>query len=233
MFSQYKILGLIPARGGSKGLLRKNILPLAGKPLISWTIEAAKENKYIDKVFVSTEDAEIAQVSKTYGADVSYLRPKELAIDTAKTIDVVLHTLDEFSRRGEKYDIVALLQPTSPLRTNCHIDFAIEKLFDEKIKSVISVSEVDHHPYWCNKLQKNGCMDDFINKNFLNLRRQDLPKYYRLNGAIYVAYSEFLYESKSFFGHNTYSHIMPKEQSIDVDNEVDFLMAELLMNKRK
>jgi len=231
MYKDKNILGLIPARGGSKGLSRKNIKPLLGKPLIVWTIKQAFASKYIDRVVVSTDDKEIAEISKKYGAEVPFMRPKELAEDNAKGIDVVLHAID-WLRENDKqkqYDLIILLQPTSPLRITDDIDKTIELLFLKKAKAIVSVCEVDHHPLWANTLPEDGCMKDFIRKEIMNKNRQELPVYYRLNGAIYSAYCNYIKERKSFFGKETFAYIMPKNRSVDIDNEIDFELAEILI----
>jgi len=228
------ILGLIPARGGSKGLPRKNIKPLLDKPLIAWTIEQALASKYFDRVIVSTDDKEIAKVSKKYGADVPFIRPKELAEDNAKGIDVVLHAIDWLKKndRRKQYDLMMLLQPTSPLRATEDIDKAIELLFLKKAKTIVSVCEVDHHPLWANTLPENGCMKDFIRQEIMNKNRQELPIFYRLNGAIYLAYCDYIKEQESFFGEKTFAYIMPRERSIDIDNEADLKLAEILIKSK-
>lgn len=230
MYKEKNILGLIPARGGSKGLLRKNIKPLLGKPLIAWTIEQALASKYLDRVVVSTDDKEIAEISIKYGAEVPFVRPKELAENDAKGIDVVLHAIDWFKEddKQKKYDLIMLLQPTSPLRTTEDIDKAIELLFLKEAKTIVSVCEVDHHPLWENTLHEDGCMKNFIRQEIMNKNRQELPVYYRLNGAIYLAYYNCIKEQKSFFGEKTFAYIMPKVRSVDIDDEIDFKLAEIL-----
>jgi len=232
MYKEKTILGLIPARGGSKGLPRKNIRPLLGKPLIAWTIEQAKVSKYVDKVVVSTDDEEIAEVAKQYGAKVPFMRPKELARDDTPGIDVVFHAMNWFTKnKNKQYDLIILLQPTSPLRTAEDIDKAIELLFLKKAKAIVSVCEVDHHPLWTNTLPENGCMKDFIRKEIMNKNRQELPTFYGLNGAIYLAYWDYIKEQKGFFGKETFAYIMPKERSVDIDSELDLKLAEILMKE--
>jgi len=225
------ILGLIPARGSSKGLPRKNIKLLLGKPLIAWTIEQALASKYLDRVLISTDDKEIAEISKKYGAEIPFMRPKKLATDEAKGIDVVLHAIDWLKKKSERkqYDLLMLLQPTSPLRTKEDIDKAIELLFLKEAKAIVSVCEVDQHPLWSNTLPEDGCMKDFIRKEIMNKNRQELPVFYRLNGAIYLAYCNYIKEQESFFGGKTFAHIMPRERSIDIDSEVDLNLAEVLI----
>lgn len=231
MYKGKTILGLIPARGGSKGLPRKNIKPLLGKPLIAWTIEQALASKYLDRVVVSTDDEKIAEISRKYGAKVPFMRPKELATDEARRIDVVLHAIDWMEKNDNSYDLIMLLQPTPPLRTSEDIDRGIELLFFKKAQSVVSVCKTEHHPYWSNILPKNGCMKDFIKAEIMNKNRQELPVFYRLNGAIYLAYWNYLKRCRSFFNQETFAYIMPQERSIDIDNKVDFKLAEILMKK--
>lgn len=231
VYKAKNILGLIPARGGSKGLPRKNVKSLLGKPLIAWTIEQALASKYLDRVVISTDDKEIAEISKKYGAEVPFMRPKELAEDNAKGIDVVLHVIDWLKENNKKkhYDLIMLLQPTSPLRKSEDIDKAIELLFLKEAKAIVSVCEVDHHPLWSNTLPEDGCMKDFIKQESMNKNRQELPVFYRLNGAIYLAYCNYIKERKSFFGEKTFTYIMPRERSIDIDDEIDFELAEILI----
>lgn len=215
-------LAIIPARGGSKRLPRKNILDLCGKPLISWSIEAALKSKYISKVVVSSDDEEILNISSNFGADI-IKRPYELANDTATTFDTVKHTIDNF----ENYDYIVLLQPTSPLRNEKHIDEAIELLEEKQADAIVSVCEMDHSPLWSNTLPKDGNMNNFLRDEVLNKRSQDLEKYYRVNGAIYICKTDKLLENKSFFlKDNIFAYIMDRKSSIDIDEEIDFLFAE-------
>ena len=218
-------LAIIPARGGSKRLPRKNLLDLCGKPLIAWSIEAALKSKYISKVIVSSDDEEILNIAKEYKADF-IKRPDELASDTATTFDALKHTLENV----EKYDYVVLLQPTSPLRTEKHIDEAIELLKEKNADAIISVCEMEHSPLWSNTLDENLDMSNFLRDEVLNKRSQDLPKYYRLNGAIYICKTDKLLENKGFFlKENIYAYKMNKKHSVDIDEEIDFIIAEKLM----
>jgi len=231
MYKDKTILGLIPARGNSKGLPRKNILPLLGKPLIAWTIEQALESRYLDRVIVSTDDKEIAGISKEYGAEMPFMRPEKLATDEARGIDVVLHAMNWMDKNDNSYDLIMLLQPISPLRTSENIDRGIELLFFKKAQAVVSVCETEHHPYWSNILPENGCMKGFIKPEIMNKNRQELSVFHRLNGAIYLAYWDYLKGQKNFLGKETFAYIMPQERSIDIDNEVDFELTEILMKK--
>ena len=215
-------LAIIPARGGSKRLPRKNILDLCGKPLISWSIEAALKSKYISKVVVSSDDEEILNISSQFGAE-TIKRPDYLSSDTATTFDAIKHTIDNF----KNYDYIVLLQPTSPLRNEKHIDEAIELLEEKQADAIVSVCEMDHSPLWSNTLPKDGNMKNFLRDEVLNKRSQDLEKYYRVNGAVYICKTDKLLENKSFFlKDNIFAYIMDRKSSIDIDEEIDFLFAQ-------
>ena len=232
MYKGYKILAFIPARGGSKGLPRKNIKPLLGKPLIAWTVEQAKNSKYIDKVVVSTDDEEIAEISKKYGAEVPFLRPKELARDDSPTIDAIIHAINWFEERGEFFDILILLQPTSPLRTTEDIDNAIELFLNNKdALSLISVKENEHPPFWSLEIE-NKFLKPLFGEEYFKKRRQELPKSYMPNGAIFISYVDILKKYKTFYTPKTIAYIMPPERSIDIDNEFDFLLAEFILKNK-
>jgi len=228
MYKDKTFLAIIPARGGSKRVPRKNVLELCGKPLIAYSIEAGIESKFIDKVLVSSDDNEILEISEKFGAN-TIKRPKELSSDTATTFDTVKHTIDNF----EKYDYVVLLQPTSPLRTEKHIDKAIELLEEKNADAVISICDVDHSPLWLNTLPEDKNMNNFLRDDVLNKRSQDLERYYRLNGAIYICKTEKLLVNKSFFlKENIFGYIMDRKSSIDIDEEIDFIIAKSLMERK-
>lgn len=221
-------LAIIPARGASKRLPRKNVLDLAGKPLIAWSIEAGLDSKYIDKVIVSSDDEEILNISKQFGAE-TIIRPDELANDTATTFDALKHTIENI----KAYDYVILLQPTSPLRNAQHIDEAIELLITKNADAIVSVCEIDHSPLWSNTLPKDANMKGFLRDEVLNKRSQDLEKYYRINGAIYICKTQKLLEEKSFFlKDNIFAYKMNKKNSVDIDEEIDFKIAKVLMNEK-
>ena len=227
MYKDKSILAIIPARGGSKRLPNKNLLNLAGKPLIAWTIEAGKNSKYIDDVILSSDSDEILDTGKIYGI-TAIKRPNFLATDTAKTEDVVLYHLKELDR---KPDYFVLLQPTSPLRTSKHIDEAIDYMYNKNADAVISVCEVDHPVEWCNTLPEDKSLKNFISKDVLGKRSQDLPKRYRVNGAIYIVNTDRFLEEKTFFiKDNIYAYVMDKFSSVDIDDEFDFKFAEFLIN---
>lgn len=229
MYEGKRILGVIPARGGSKGLPGKNVRKLHGKPLLAWSIEAGLQTGVFDTLLVTTDDKEICSIALEYGAEVPFIRPEELATDTATTMDVLFHALLFYRNKQEFFDLLVLLQPTSPLRTAEDILGGLKLFFQKKAGSVVSVCETEHHPGWVNELPENGCMKDFLKKEYVNVPRQRLPKQYCLNGAIYIAGTSFLLEQKSFFGENTFAYVMEREHSIDIDHRIDFQMAECLM----
>lgn len=226
------VLALIPARGGSKRLPRKNILPLQGKPLIAWTIEAAIQSQYVDQVIVSTECSEIASVCRKYGAETPFLRPPHLATDTASSNETILHALEAMSEK--KNDIVAILQPTSPLRTVDHIDESLELLVKKKAQGIVSVSECEHSPLWSNTLPINDQMGEFIGSLPTGKRSQDLPTYYRLNGAIYIYTTASLLANHGiFYSNDVYAFKMDRVCSVDIDEALDFHVAEMIIKTSK
>lgn len=227
-----KVLALIPARGGSKGIPRKNIKEINGKPLISYTISEAKKSKYIHRVLVSTEDKEIAEISCKFGAEVPFLRPEELAKDSTPGMDPVIHCLNWLREKGGYVpDFLCLLQCTSPFRTAERIDEAIKLLLDKNADSVVSVCESETSPYWMKKVE-NGILKDFITDGPFYGRRQDAPVTYKLNGAIYITRTDLLLKNKSWYTENTLAYIMDVYSSIDIDNMMDFKFAEFLMKEK-
>jgi N-acylneuraminate cytidylyltransferase len=226
------ILTIIPARGGSKGIPEKNTKLLAGKPLIAYSIEAAIKSEYINRVVVSTDDDEIAQISKKYGAEV-IKRPSELAQDDSSTIDAVIHVLNTLENEGYSADIVVLLQPTSPLRTQEDVDSAINLFIKnmDKCDSLVSVCEFDHSPYWSLKVEGDYLKPNF-GEEYFKMRRQDLPKLYMPNGSIFISKKKSLLNSKSFYNGNKIPYFMKTEESIDIDTIIDFKLAELILEDK-
>lgn len=223
------VLAIIPARGGSKGIARKNIRYLGGKPLIAWAIEAAKKSKYIDRLILSSDDVEIIEVAKGFGCDAPFVRPSELAQDDSPGIDPVLHAMDNLSK---EYDYVALLQPTSPLRNEDDIDGCLEMCVNANSQSCVSVAETKHNPYWMYHLDKDSILVPLFESGKEYTRRQELPKVYAINGAVYVAEFHWLRAEKKFIGENTLAYIMPEERSVDIDSEADLeLLEQLLLRK--
>ena len=224
-----KRLAVIPARSGSKGLADKNIKELNGKPLIAYTIEVALHSECFDKVFVSTDSEKYAEIAKLYGADASFLRSKDNSGDNANSWDVVREVVSIFKSKGLEYDEIMLLQPTSPLRTSEDILNSIELLHIKKANSIVSLTECDHSPLWCNTLPEDGLMDGFDNNEYKDLPRQSLPVFYRYNGALYLVTSKELQNKEHMLEHNCYAYIMPRNRSIDIDTELDFMIAETIM----
>lgn len=222
-----KILAIIPARSGSKGLPHKNIKKLDGKPLIAYTIEAAqKSNLFID-IFVSTDSEEYAEISKNFGAIVPFLRDENLANDNSKISDVIINVLEKLKKMGKEYDYFMLLQPTSPLRTEEDILNSYNFLKMKNGNSVITVCEAEHSPLWMNTLSENLCLDNFLEST--NKNRQELEQYYRINGAIYLTNVEYYKKFKNFYKDKSYAYIMDREKSIDIDTKLDFIVAEAIL----
>ena len=227
MYKNKTFLAIIPARGGSKRLPRKNVLDLAGKPLIGWSIEAGLNSSYIDKVLVSSDSEEILDVAKKFGSE-TITRPDFLASDTATSFDAIKHAVEN----TQKYDYIVLLQATSPLRGFKHIDEAIELLDAKDADAVVSLTEMDHSPLWSNTLPEDADMSGFMRDEVKNRRSQDLETFYRLNGAIYICKTDRLLLEKSFFlKDKIFGYKMDKNVSVDIDEEMDFHMAEYIMKK--
>ena len=228
MINKQKVLAIIPARGGSKGLPRKNILPLANEPLIAHSINQANKSKYIDKLILSTEDEEIIKVSKNYEIEIPFIRPKSLSEDAISGLDVVLHAVENILG----YDLVVLLQPTSPLRLAIDIDTCIEKLINRNVNACVSVVETSKSPYWMFELNEHENFIPVIKDVPLVSIRQELPRTYAINGAVYVAKINWFIQKKEFINDETIAHIMPAERSVDIDSQFDFDYAELLLNNQ-
>lgn len=232
MIGPYHVTALIPARGGSKRLPRKNVKTLSGKPLIAWTIEAAQNSKYIDSVIVSTDDIEIKNISENFGATVPFLRPESLSDDTASSFDVIQHAIQFLKIYGEN-NLIVLLQPTSPLRTVEELDDALAFFMHKDAKGVVSISECEHSPLWANVLPDDASMAHFIRPEVQGKRSQDLEKFYRLNGSIYIYQTQDLVKNKQFFYHdNVYGFETLLRNSVDIDTELDFLIAETIMQSK-
>lgn len=227
MLNNKTFLAVIPARGGSKRLPKKNLLTLGGKPLIVWTIEAALQSSYIDSVIVSSDDDDILALAKTYAVQV-IKRPSYLATDTATSFDVVKHAVENM----KKHDYVVLLQPTSPFRTSLHVHESINMLNEKCADAVISVAELEHSLAWVNALPEDNSMAGFLKKDFLNKRSQDLETHYKLNGAIYICQADRLLQEQSFFlKDNVYAYKMDNRSSVDIDTELDFQFADFICQK--
>lgn len=227
------VLAIIPARGGSKGLPGKNIRPLLGKPLIAWSIEQALASKYVDHVYVSTDSEEIAQVARYYGAIVPFMRPKELASDSAKTADVLIHVMEELELTGKKYEHILLLEPTSPLRESVDIDLAYEKLISTpEATSIVGVGVVEsQHPAFCVSLTTEGFLQS--DNDFKVLRRQDINTIYYYEGSVYLSSIDSFREHKNFYHCRTLGYVFPKCKTFEIDDMVDFTIVEALLKNSK
>lgn len=218
MIGRRRVLALIPARGGSKGLPGKNILLVAGRPLLAWSVEAARAAHCVDRVVLSSDDEAIMAAGLACGCEVPFKRPATLATDTATTIDVVMHALDALPG----FEVIVLLQPTSPLRTGADIDAACERLAASEAPACVSVSPAAQNPHWMYLLGDNQTLVPVIEAPTIATRRQDLPPIYALNGAIYVADTRWLRKTRTFITRDTVAYVMPVDRSIDIDTLADF-----------
>ena len=233
MFGDRRVLALIPARGGSKGLPRKNILELSGKPLIAWTIEDALASAYVDSVVVSTDDEGIAQVARDHGAPVPFMRPDELASDSASSIDVVIHALDMLEQMGEHYDALVLLEPTSPLRDAGDVDACIELLLTrDDAEAVVTVGPLESmHPDFVVAIDAQG----FIRSRdegstFQHARRQDLGPAYFFDGTVYASLTDAIRVRRGFYHDKTLAHVVPRWKTLEIDDVYDLVCAGALLD---
>lgn len=223
-------LAVILARSGSKGLKDKNIKLLGGKPLLAYSIEAAQESKIFDCIHVSTDSRRYADIVKEFGVDVPFLRSKESASDHAGSWDAVEEALEQYAVRNTYFDMVTLLQPTSPLRRAEDIVSAYEIFRRPGVKAVVSVCEMDHSPLWSNILPADNSMENFQRPE-TSMLRQNIEIFHRINGAIYMIDREFLQKSHKIYRKGCYAYIMGRERSIDIDTQLDFDIAEVLIKK--
>ena len=236
MYKDKMILCVIPARGGSKGLPGKNIFPLLGKPLIAWTIEQALASKYIDKVVVSTDDVGISEVSKKYGAEVPFLRPPELARDDSPTIDTVENLVNYYKSNNIKYDILVLLEPTSPLRKECDIDNSIKLLIDKEktADSLVSVGKVHLENPYITKILVEGYVTPLLKENKKKIyQRQMLPDIYFPYGVIYMSKVNELLNAKTFYQERTISYEIERWQNYEIDDIYDLKCIEAILKQKK
>lgn len=223
-------MAIIPARGGSKRLPGKNIKNIGGKPMIAHAILAAKKSKYIDRLIVSTDDPAIVKVAKKYGAEVPFIRPAELASDTAPTLAVLKHAVKYIEDNDRfKPDLIVLIQPTNPLVRSADVDGAIVKMIATKTNSCFTVSEISQRPEWMYTLSGKKPKLFLSPRNSEKKRSQDLPKLGIINGAVYVMKYDTLMKKNRIRDENTSIYTMPKERSVDIDNHFDFEIAKALM----
>ena len=229
MLNGEKIAAIIPARSGSKGLKDKNIKPLCGVPLLAHTVRAARESGAFDAVILSTDSPKYAEIGREYGAEVPFLRSAGTSTDGASSWSVVAETLSKLETR---YDIVALLQPTSPLRTAENIREAFGLFFEKRAEAVVGLSEFPHSLKWINTLPENLSTRGFVNSEYANKPRQKIEKYYTINGAMYIVWTKFVEPKLDLFSLDSYAYIMPAEESVDIDTEIDFALAETILKNR-
>jgi len=233
MYKGKKILAIIPARGGSKGLPGKNIKELCGKPLIAWSIEHAQKSKYVDELFISTDSKEIADVAEHFGAPCPELRPAELARDTAPSSEFIVYTLEKMKKEGKSFDYFILLEPTSPLRDVEDVDKSIEMLVDNPVaESVMGVVRAeDSNPAFMVKIGEGGLMIPFMGKAE-TLRRQDIPDAYYFEGTVYLSKCDAYMEKKAFYHDKTLPYVVPKWKSFEIDDIIDFTIIEAIMKMK-
>ncbi len=226
------VLAIIPARGGSKGLPRKNVLPLCGRPLVGWPIKTALESAYIDRAVVSTDDEEIAKIALREGADVPFLRPADLATDTSDSISVVRHAIEMMRGGGEDFDYCVLLEPTSPLTEYRDVDSALERLDRSRdiADSIVGVSKVvASHPAFDVRINRRGLIEPYGGNDFTALRRQEIAELFFFDGSLYISDIPALLKLNSFYHDRTLPYITPKWKSLEIDDFVDFICAEAIM----
>jgi N-acylneuraminate cytidylyltransferase len=228
MIAGKRALAVIPARGGSKGVPGKNIRPLGGRPLIAWTIAAAKDAPELDRVIISSDDTAVIETARAWGGEVPFVRPADLARDDTQGIAPVLHALDTLP---DSYDYVVLLQPTSPLRTSADISAALKICVEDNALACVSVSVPPHAPWWMFRLDAARHLQPLFPQDDLPSRRQEMPEVYALNGAVYVAKVSWLRESGSFLTPATVAYVMPPERALDIDTELDFKLVEAVIGQ--
>ncbi|MEY4316914.1 MAG: hypothetical protein RI902_722 [Pseudomonadota bacterium] len=236
MINGKRVIAIIPARGGSKGLPGKNIKELCGKPLIAWSIEAGLGSKYIDEVMVTTDSEEIARISRDFGATVPFIRPAELASDTATSFDTLKHAIDYYqNERDESFEYVVLLEPTSPLRDKNDIDKSIEQLTTEQdAMAIVGICKTEsQNPAFLVKKDNRGFIVGYEDKEMKGLRRQDIKDVYFFEGSVYVSQIDTLLREKSFYHEHTIGYVVPKWKSFEIDDIDDFIMVGALLNFRK
>jgi CMP-N,N'-diacetyllegionaminic acid synthase len=229
-----KNIAIIPARSGSKGLSNKNIINLAGKPLMYYTINAALDSGCFDEVMVSTDSEEYSRIARECGASVPFMRSEKTSSDTAGSWDMVREVLLNYESLGMQYDYIALLQPTSPLRDSDDIKNVFKCLIEKQAHNVVSVTEVDHPVQWCFRMPENGLMDEFAASPYNYMRRQELDKYYRENGAVYLVDAKMIMNvDYNFYADKCVGYIMPRDKSIDIDTMFDLIVAQAYMDYDK
>lgn len=228
-----KNLAIIPARQGSKGILNKNIKLLCGKPLLQYSIEAARDAGVFDEIFVSTDSEQYAQIARAAGAGAPFLRSAELAKDGSSTWDAAREAVVKYRELGKEFDTVAVLQPTSPLRASEDILRGYNIMEEKNADIVAAVCETNHPPVWENTLPEDYSLKNFIDMQYAGKPRQALPSYYRINGALYIMKTDYLMHHDNYYGVGSYAVVMSKENSIDIDDLLDFIAAETIIEYKQ
>lgn len=226
-------IAIIPARSGSKGLIDKNIKEMNGKPLMAYTIEAAVESNLFDCIHVATDSEKYGKIAKRYGAEVPFYRSMESAVDSASTWGLIKEVLIKYQKRNQYFNTVAVLQPTSPLRNKAHMIEAMDLFESRDANAVIGICRTEHSPIWSNIIGEDCNMKGFMRTEYIGKGRQELPEFYRINGAVYILKPQTLNNLDELYDHKCYGYIMDKYSSIDIDDEIDFLTAELLLKHNK
>jgi CMP-N,N'-diacetyllegionaminic acid synthase len=234
MIDRKNVIAIVPARGGSKGLPGKNTREICGRPLLAWSVRAGLESRYVDEVIVSTDSEDIAQVALKAGAKVPFLRPSELAQDTSTSFDVIVHALDHYKKLETQFSYIALLEPTSPMRTAEDVDQALEKLVAHKsATSIVGVCKTEsQNPAFLVKISETGLISGYQQTDMPVLRRQDIPDVYFFEGSLYISEVPFLLERKSFYHQRTLACEFPKWKSFEIDDVDDFTIVEALMKQK-
>ena len=231
MYKDKTFLAIIPARGGSKGLPGKNIKELCGKPLIVWSIESGLSSKYIDKLMVTTDSPEIANIATKHNANVPFLRPDFLASDTSSTFNVLRHAIESCEKR---FDYVVLLEPTSPLREGVDIDLAIECLMNSNADSIVGVGKTEsQNPAFLISMDNEGYISGYEDESMPVKRRQDISEVFFFEGSIYISKTESLLKNKSFYHDKTIGYEFPKYKTLEIDSMDDFIMVEAIMRYKR
>lgn len=228
MYNGKRIIAVIPARAGSKGIKDKNIRELCRKPLIAYSIEVAKACDYIDTVFVSTDSVRIQEIAKQYGAEVPFLRSEELASDEAKIIDALLFSLKRLELMNQKYDYIMLLQPTQPIRTVELLKAVIEQTIDRHLPSMVTICPVEEHPILMRTIEENGRLHSLLESSS-TVRRQDFPPFYKVNGSVYINRIDEFFNEHTSLNDNRYGYLMKRRDSVDIDTLEDFERAEKIL----
>lgn len=224
-----KNIAIIPARSGSKGLIDKNVRLLNGKPLLAYSIKAAKESNLFDEIMVSTDSELYSKIALEYGAKVPFLRSSILSSDTASSWDVVKDVINKYKELNTEFETIALLQPTSPLRTSNDIINGYNLMKEKSANIIVGVCETDHSPLWSNTLPNDYSMNHFLKSEVVNLPRQKIPTYYRINGALYIIKVDYLMKTSDLYTDKSFALVMNKENSIDIDDQIDFVIAETII----